>query len=155
MRILRSVMVFGFAICAISLMSVGASAQTVIGSVKTAWAIGGDHHIDIERIDDPKLPVSCYISHPITGGISGYFGVAKNHSLFSISCVAKPGENVNLSSIPNGESILSQRTSFFSKLMMVNRFVDVENKTVIYMVTAQNEMIDGSPFSSTSAVSFH
>jgi catabolite regulation protein CreA len=155
MLVLRSIMFSGFAIFAIFLMSVGASAQTVIGSMNTAWAIGGDHRIDIERIDDPKLPVSCYISHPITGGIKGFFGLAKNHSLFSISCVSKPGANVNLSSIPNGENILSQRTSFFSKLLTVNRFVDVENNTVVYMVTAQNEIIDGSPFSSTSAILFH
>lgn len=154
MSILRSMLVSCFALGCICFTPMKASAQTVVGSINTAWAFGGDHRIDIERIDDPKLPVKCYISHPITGGVKGFFGVAKNHSLFSMSCVAKPDVNVNLATIPNGESILSQRTSFFSKIMMVNRFVDVENKTVIYMVTAQNELIDGSPFSSTSAVSF-
>ena len=83
----------------------------------------------------------------------GSLGLAKNHSLFSLSCVQKKGVEIpDLSSIPNGEAVITERTSWFSKQLIMNRFVDAENHNVVYMVTAQNEIIDGSPFSSVSTV---
>lgn len=140
------------AISGLSVMS-SAHAEDVIGSVKVSWALVADHRIDIERVSDPRLPVICYMSHPITGGIMGSLGLAKNHSLFSLSCVQKKGVAIpDLSSIPNGEAVITERTSWFSKQLIMNRFVDAENHNVVYMVTAQNEIIDGSPFSSVSTV---
>lgn len=136
--------------------STAAHAQNVIGSVDTAWALGGNHRVDMEKVPDPALPVTCYISHPITGGFMGKMGLARNHSLFSISCLKNPNMTpVDLSKIPQSENLMSQRTSWFSNMLVLSRFVDKENDNVVYMVTAQGELIDGSPFSSVSAVSMH
>lgn len=151
MKLLKTIM----CVAALTFFTGSAFAQNVIGSVDTAWALGGDHRIDIERVHDPVLPVTCYISHPITGGIAGRLGLAKDHSLFSITCVKDDDTSHDLTKITNNEQIISKRYSWFSKQLILNRFVDLESKNVVYMVTAQNEFIDGSPFSSTSVVQFH
>lgn len=140
---------------ALSVFPISSKAEDLIGSVDTSWALGGDHKINMERVYDPDIPVVCYISHPITGGIMGRIGLAKNHSLFSISCMKTKQEPIIWSAEKIAPTnIMSQRTSWFSNQLILTRFADPENDNVIYMVTAQGELIDGSPFSSISVVNF-
>lgn len=140
---------------ALAVFPISSKAEDVIGSVDTAWALGGNHKINMERVYDPDYPVVCYISHPITGGFLGKIGLAKIHSLFSISCVKTKQEPIiwgaeKLDPI----NIMTQRTSWFNNQLILTRFVDPTNDNIIYMVTAQGPLIDGSPFSSISVVNF-
>ncbi|MFN3077648.1 MAG: CreA family protein [Alphaproteobacteria bacterium] len=66
----------------------GAVDAEEIGSVSTVWKmVGPNHKITVEVFDDPDLPnVSCWVSRPVTGGISGAVGLAEDPSNGSIIC---------------------------------------------------------------------
>ena len=70
-----------------AMVSISVQAEE-IGSVSTVWKlVGPNHKIIVEVFDDPDIPnVSCWVSRPKTGGISGAVGLAEDPSYGSIAC---------------------------------------------------------------------
>ena len=131
--------------------SIVASAEE-IGSVSTVFKmLGPNHKIVIEAFDDPDIPgVSCWLSRPKTGGISGGLGLAEDPSNGSIAC-RQIGEIELPDDLEEGEKVFNKRTSLVFKTLQVVRFYDRKRHTLIYLVYS-DKVIEGSPKNSISVV---
>lgn len=135
------------------LLSSGALAQdTVIGSVDTAFKlIGPDHKVVVRVFDDPLVKgVSCYVSSPQTGGVTGALGLAEDKSDASVAC-RQIGPISFKGPIPAQAEVFSQRSSILFKRNRVVRMVDSQRQTLVYLVYS-DKLIDGSPKNSVTAV---
>jgi len=123
-----------------------------IGSVSTVFKmLGANHKIVIEAFDDPEIDgVSCWLSRPKTGGISGSLGLAEDPSNGAIACRQIGPININ-GELENGEKVFNKRTSLVFKTMQVVRFHDKKRNTLIYLVYS-DKVIEGSPKNSISVV---
>lgn len=145
------------AVCAavLTIIALTAPAKSEeIGSVDTAFALFGNHRVVIEVFDDPKVPgVSCFLSRPVAGGISGGLGIAEEKSDASIACrQTGPIDPTALyGSAAEGENVFEVSTSPLFKTLNVARFFDEERNTIVYL-TYSTYLIDGSPKNSVSAV---
>lgn len=145
------------AACAAILIWLAAAAPAKseeIGSVDTAFNLFGNHRVVIEVFDDPKVPgVSCFLSRPVAGGISGAVGLAEEKSDASIACrQTGPIDATALyGSAVEGEDVFEVSTSPLFKTLNVARFFDEERNTIVYL-TYSTYLIDGSPKNSVSAV---
>lgn len=144
-------MIFKGAILGLSLLATSAWAEE-IGSVSTVFKmLGPNHKIVIEAFDDPDIEgVSCWLSRPKTGGISGGLGLAEDPSNGSIAC-RQVGAIELPDDLENGEKVFNKRTSLVFKTMQVVRFYDKKRHTLIYLVYS-DKVIDGSPKNAISVV---
>ena len=143
-----------------AMVSISAQAEE-IGSVSTVWKlVGPNHKIIVEVFDDPDIPnVSCWVSRPKTGGISGAVGLAEDPSYGSIACrqrgpivlseelkrrLAKETED-------GGVKVFKERTSPIFKTMQVTRMYDAQRNTLIYLEWS-DKLVEGSPKNSLSVV---
>jgi CreA protein len=129
-----------------------AFAQSTIGSVSTNFRLlGPNDKIVIERFDDPDVAnVACYASFAQTGGISGGLGLATNPSNFGLSCVASGPVSIP-ADLPQRQQVGAISASFLVKHFVLNRFVDLPNHTLVYVLIS-TKVISGSPANAVSAV---
>jgi CreA protein len=129
-----------------------ASAQTKIDSINTSFRwLGPDDKVVVTRYDDPKVAnVSCYLARAETGGIKGGIGLAEDPSRFSLACRAVGPVSIP-AGLPKSEVIAWTSASLFFKSFQVHRAVDPEKHVLVYTVVS-TKLINGSPFSSVSAV---
>jgi CreA protein len=127
-----------------------------IGSVDTAFKlVGPNHKIVIEAFDDPMINgVTCYLSRAKKGGITGGLGLAEDPSDASISCrqtgpIQLPDDVVT--GKQDGIQVFKKSTSILFKKIQVVRFYD-KKRTVLIYLTYSDELIDGSPKNSISAI---
>ena len=142
-----------FLIAACLIASSMTNAQ-VIGSVDTELKLlGKNSRIEITAFDDPKVKgVTCYVSRPIKGGLTGAVGLAEEASDSSIACRAVGKEKpVITASFKNGESVFSEDRNVFFKEMKVIRFYDASRNVIIY-ITNSTGLVNGSPKHSITAV---
>lgn len=140
-------------ICSSILIWVSAVVQAEeIGSVSTVFKmIGPNHKIVIEAFDDPEVEgVSCWLSRPKAGGISGGLGLAEDPSNGSIAC-RQIGPIVMKKTLKNGDEVFNKRTSLVFKSMQVVRFLDEKRNTLVYLVYS-DRLVEGSPKNSISVV---
>lgn len=123
-----------------------------IGSVSTVFKLlGANHKIVIEAFDDPKVEgVSCWLSRPKTGGISGTLGLAEDPSNGAIAC-RQIGPIKITEDLKDGEKVFNKRTSLVFKSMQVVRFLDEKRNTLVYLVYS-DKIVEGSPKNSISVV---
>lgn len=123
-----------------------------VGCKSTTWRIVNDDKVCIEAFKDPDIDgIVCHVSYAKTGGVSGAIGFAENPSRFANSC-RQIGPIISKNPIPiKDEKIFSKSMSFLFKDLHTTRFIDEENKTIIYLVTS-DKIIDGSPYNSISTV---
>ncbi|WP_298157839.1 CreA family protein [Ferrovum sp.] len=123
-----------------------------IGSVNTSWKmLGPDNKIVVESIDDPDIHgITCYLARAKTGGISGAVGIAENKTEASLSCL-KIGPITQSGPLPRQQDIAKIRASLFFKKLHLVRMIDPAHSVVIYL-TYSDELIEGSPKNSISAV---
>ncbi|KAF0116423.1 MAG: CreA protein [Rhodospirillaceae bacterium] len=138
----------------------GAGAEE-IGHVDMAWKlVGPNHRIVVEAFDDPDIAnVTCWVSRPVTGGVSGAIGLATNPSNGSIAC--RQRGPITLSSElqrklekevgEEGAEVFKAKTSPVFKSMQVTRFFDARRDTILYLIWS-DRLIDGSPKNSLSVV---
>lgn len=128
--------------------------QRDIGEVDTAWNLFGNHSIRVIAFEDPEIQgITCHLSRPITGGISGSLGFAENKSDASIAC-RQSGPIVvtgDVNRTQDGEEVFNERRSVFFKELHVQRFFDDAANTFVYL-TYSDKLIDGSPKNSLSTV---
>ena len=130
-----------------------ANAQT-IGSVDTDLKLfGKNSKIEITAFDDPKVKgVTCYISRPVKGGLTGAIGMASEASDSSIACRSVGKEKpVIITAFNNGESVFSEDRNIFFREMKVVRFYDPSRNVIIY-ITNSKGLVEGSPKHSITAV---
>ncbi len=126
-----------------------------IGSVTTAtkW-VGPNHKIKVSAFPDPKVDgVTCFLSRPITGGISGGLGIAEDKSDASIAC-RQTGPIKFKEAIENdedGEEVFNEDRSLLFKNLHVTRFFDEASNSLVYL-TYSKKLFDGSPKNAISAV---
>lgn len=122
-----------------------------IGHVNTEWKLLGSHQLVVEAYDDPKVQgVSCYVSKPQRGGLTGAIGVAEELSDVSIAC-RQVGPIKFTEVIPKQENVFSERRSLIFKKLHIVRMVDVARNTLVYL-TYTDKIINGSPENSVTAV---
>ncbi|MBF0130900.1 MAG: CreA family protein [Alphaproteobacteria bacterium] len=143
------------------LLSSGAARAEQIGEVSTVWKmIGPNHKIIIEVFDDPDIPnISCWVSRPTSGGVSGAVGLAEDPSGGSIAC--RQRGPVDLSPElrkrlekergSGGVQVFKARTSPIFKTMQVTRMFDASRNAVVYLIWS-DKLIEGSPQNSLSVV---
>ncbi|NCB57185.1 MAG: hypothetical protein EOM46_06690 [Gammaproteobacteria bacterium] len=143
-----------FTLCLLSLGSLLAHAQDAerIGEVSTEFKlVGPNHKIIIEAFEDPKISgVTCYLSRPKTGGLSGGLGLAEDRAYASISCTRVGPVKINQPFSP-GEIVFDVKTSLIFKEQRVVRFLDKTHNTLIYL-TYSTRVVDGSYKSAISVV---
>jgi CreA protein len=132
-----------------------------IGSVDTVWKLlGPNHKIVVEAFDDPDIAnLSCWVSRPRTGGISGAVGLAEDPSYGSIACRQRGpvaiGEALRRRLVDEtragGAQVFRAKTSPVFKTMQVTRLFDAPRNTVVYLIWS-DRLIEGSPKSSLSVV---
>ena len=129
-----------------------AFAEQTIGSVSTNFRLlGPNDKIVVERFDDPDIAnVACYASFAQTGGISGGLGLATNPSNFGLSCVSYGPVNIP-AGLPQRQQVGAISASFLVKHFVLNRFVDADNHTLVYVLIS-TKVISGSPANAISAV---
>ncbi|MGX2970369.1 CreA family protein [Ursidibacter sp. B-7004-1] len=127
-----------------------------LGSVSTKWnALGKNDRIEVVGFQDKDLNVTCYLSYAEKGGLKEVVGLEEDTSDGSIHCVqtgnisdddlnkaAKKGQK---------EQVFKRKTSLLFKSMQVVRFIDFENKAVVYL-NYSDRVIEGSPKNSISVV---
>ncbi len=102
-------------------------------------------------IDDPAVGgVACYFTVPEKGGVAGALGFAQEVSDISLACRQVAPISFK-EKFGQGETVFSERRSFFFKRMQIVRGCDIKRNTLVYMVYS-DKLIDGSPKNSTSAV---
>ncbi len=126
-----------------------------IGEVTTVWKMfGPDHKIKIQAFEDPEIEgVTCWISRPVTGGISGGLGFAEDKSDASIAC-RQTGPIVvtgDIDKSKDGEEVFNEDRSIWFKELHVQRFFDEAASAFIYL-TYSDKLIEGSPKNSLSTV---
>lgn len=130
-----------------------------IGYVNTAMTNLGltrSHRVVVERFSDPEVSgVSCYISQARTGGVSGMVGLAEDPGRFSLTCVGtgevRVGDGARRGE--RGEQVYESNTSLFFKETRVQRFIDEEQHTVVYLAWS-TRLVDGSPFNAVAVVPY-
>jgi CreA protein len=142
----------GLAVVATAALAAGQAAAEEIGCVSTVFKVfGPDHKICIEAFDDPKVEgVTCHLTRPRTGGLSGMVGLAEDPSDSSIAC-RQVGPIRILEDFDPGETVFSERRSVLFKKMSVRRFLDKKRNVLIYLVVS-DKLIEGSPKHSVSSV---
>ncbi len=143
-----------------AMVSISAQAEE-IGSVSTVWKlVGPNHKIIVEVFDDPDIPnVSCWVSRPKTGGISGAVGLAEDPSYGSIACRQRGpivlSEELKRRLVreteDGGVKVFQERTSPIFKTMQVTRMYDAQRNTLIY-IEWSDKLVEGSPKNSLSVV---
>jgi CreA protein len=143
-----------------AMVSISAQAEE-IGSVSTVWKlVGPNHKIIVEVFDDPDIPnVSCWVSRPKTGGISGAVGLAEDPSYGSIACRQRGpivlSEELKRRLVreteDGGVKVFKERTSQIFKTMQVTRMYDAQRNTLIYLKWS-DKLVEGSPKNSLSVV---
>ena len=143
-----------------AVVSTSAQAEE-IGSVSTVWKlVGPNHKIIVEVFDDPDIPnVSCWVSRPKTGGISGAVGLAEDPSYGSIACRQRGpivlSEELKRRLVreteDGGVKVFKERTSPIFKTMQVTRMYDAQRNTLIYLDWS-DKLVEGSPKNSLSVV---
>jgi CreA protein len=125
-----------------------------IGEVSTSWNLFGSHKVVVSAFEDPEIKgVTCHISRPVTGGITGTLGIAEEKSDASIAC-RQTGPISFTGTIergPDGEEVFNERRSPLFKALHVTRFFDEASNTLVYL-TWSDKLIDGSPKSAISTV---
>ncbi|MCW5698969.1 MAG: CreA family protein [Rhodospirillales bacterium] len=132
-----------------------------IGAVSTVWKfLGPNHKIVVEAFDDPDIPnISCWLSRPKTGGISGAVGLAEDPSYGSIACRQRgPIELTDdlrkkliEETEDGGEKVFKARTSAIFKTIQVTRMYDARRNTVLYLIWS-DKVIEGSAKNAISVV---
>ncbi len=144
-----------FALAALVGLIPAVALSETLGEVSTVFNwIGPNHKIVIEAFDDPRVKgVSCHLSRPKTGGISGAVGLAEDRSDASIACRQIGPIDVNMAELKkrDGERVFTERTSLLFKSMQVVRFTDVTRNTIVYLVYS-DKLIDGSPKNAITSV---
>jgi CreA protein len=143
------------------LIAVPAAADdtTRVGRVNTAITNLGltrSHQVVVERFSDPRIAnVACYVSQARTGGLAGMVGVAEDPSRFALSCTATGPitipEGARLGE--RGEQIWEASTSLFFKETRVHRFVDEEQKVLVYLAWS-TRLVEGSPYNAVAVVPY-
>lgn len=143
------------------MLSAGTTPAEEIGSVSTVWKLlGPNHKIVVEAFDDPDIPnVSCWVSRPQTGGLSGAVGLAEDPSYGSIACrqrgpivLGEPLRNQLVQETEDGGvKVFKARTSAIFKTIQVTRMFDTERNTVLYLIWS-DRVVEGSPKNSISVV---
>ncbi len=132
-----------------------------VGEVSTVWkAIGPNSKIVIDVFDDPDIKnVSCWVSRPTTGGISGAVGLAEDPSNGSIACrqtgpinlTAALKKKLKKQTKDGGLIVFKERTSAVFKSIQVSRMYDEKRGTVVYLIWS-DKVVEGSPKNSLSVV---
>ena len=143
-----------------AMVSISVQAEE-IGSVSTVWKlVGPNHKIIVEVFDDPDIPnVSCWVSRPKTGGISGAVGLAEDPSYGSIACRQRGpivlSEELKRRLVreteDGGVKVFKERTSPIFKTLQVTRMYDAQRNTLIYLEWS-DKLVEGSPKNSLSVV---
>lgn len=142
-------------VIALSLLATLTTAKAqILGSVTTEWnALGANHKIEVSVFDDPKVQGSaCFLSKPVTGGISGSLGIAEDKSDVSIACRAVGPLKIIAQFTPGEQVFTESRSPMFKKLRVV-RFWDAQRQVIVYLAYS-DKLIDGSPKNSISVVPF-
>lgn len=140
--------------CLLSLVCCVAAFADEVGEVTTSYKlIGPSHKIVVESFDDPKIKgVTCYLSRPVTGGISGGLGLAEDPSQGSVACRQTAAISVDRESLSEKPEVVSQhRTSLAFKSIQVVRMYHKAKDTLVYLVYS-DKLVDGSPDNSISVV---
>ena len=132
-----------------------------IGAVSTVWKmLGPNHKIVVEAFDDPDMPnVSCWVSRPKAGGISGAVGLAEDLSYASIACRQRGPvalgdglrERLVEETEDGGERVFKARLSPIFKTMQVTRMYDAKRNTLVYLIWS-DRVVEGSPKNAISVV---
>jgi CreA protein len=148
------------ALFAIALAGPASAEETrQIGYVNTALTNLGltrSHRVVVERFNDPEVAgVSCYISQARTGGVSGMVGLAEDPGRFSLTCVATGEVRVADAARrgDRGEQVYESNTSLFFKETRVHRFIDEEQRAVVYLAWS-TRLVDGSPYNAVAVVPY-
>lgn len=140
-------------------MATAAGAQVLnqrdIGEVDTVWRLmGANDSIKIVAFNDPEVEgITCWLSRPVTGGLSGGLGLAEDKSDASIAC-RQTGPIVvtgDLERDKDGEEVFNEKRNLWFKELHVSRFFDEAAQTLVYL-TWSDKLIDGSPKNSLSTV---
>ncbi|WP_430996604.1 CreA family protein, partial [Klebsiella pneumoniae] len=107
-----------------------------IGEVTTAkkW-VGPNHKIKIVAFNDPEIEgITCHLSRPVTGGVSGWAGIAEDKSDASIACRQTGPIRVtgDIDKSPQGEEVFNEDRSMRFKELHVTRFFDEAASTFVY-----------------------
>ncbi len=138
---------------ACSLLAALPAQAQVLGSVTTAWDLVSNHKIEVSVFDDPKIEGSaCFLSKPITGGLTGAVGLAEDKSDVSIAC-RQVGPLKLLAQFTPGEQVFTESRSPLFKKLRVVRFWDPKRQVIVYLAYS-DKLIDGSPKNSISVVPF-
>ena len=133
------------------LVSCGGGAEEV-GEFKNDW-LGNE--IKVEALHDPDVPgVVCHFTHFDRGvwdrlGKGNWF---EDPSNASIDC--QRSGSIDLARVTagkGGEEVFSQRQSLFFKNVAVRRILDLENRTLLYVVYSRR-LVEGSAKMSLSTV---
>jgi CreA protein len=145
----------GMAVTDMSGAAMADNAPREVGEVDTAVKLfGPNHQIRIVAFEDPEIEgVTCWISRPVAGGISGALGFAEEVSDVAIAC-RQTGAIVTTGDIErgiDGEEVFNENRSVWFKELRVTRFFDEAANTLVYL-TSSTKLIDGSPKNSVSSV---
>lgn len=151
----RSARLFGAGLVALAVATgVARAADTpdLIFRQSTKWRLlTPNDKLATYAIDDPAVGgVACYFTVPEKGGLSGTFGFAEEVSDISLAC-RQVGPIQFKEKTGQGDTVFSERRSFFFKRMQIVRGCDAHRNTLVYMVYS-DKLIEGSPKNSTSAV---
>lgn len=138
----------------LALAATTAAHSQVLGTVDTALQLlGPNHKIEVSVFDDPKVQGSaCFLSRPVTGGLSGAIGLAEDKSDVSIACRAVGPLRITTAFQPGELVFTESRSPLFKKLRVV-RFWDAQRQVIVYLAYS-DKLIDGSPKNSISVVPF-
>lgn len=133
-----------------------AASAREIGEVDTVYKlVGPNHKIKIEAFEDPNIQgVTCFVSRPVSGGISGAIGLAEDPSDVSIAC--RQTGAIEFSSAISGnpqkpDEVFNEKRSVLFKSLHISRFFDKASNSLVYL-TWSDKLFDGSPKNSISAV---
>lgn len=139
----------------------GGAVAEEIGSVNTEWKmIGPDNKIVVEAFDDPDIAnISCWLSRPKKGGLSGAVGLTEDLAFASIACrqrgpVTIPDDlrkEMIEENDDGGQRVFKKRLSPIFKTMQVSRMYDAERNTLIYLIWS-DKVLDGSYKNAISVV---
>ncbi|MBV9828155.1 MAG: CreA family protein [Alphaproteobacteria bacterium] len=129
-----------------------ASAEDLSCLSTTFRILGANDKVCVSVFDDPKVPgVACHISQARTGGIKGSLGLAEDPSRFSIACRQVGAISVDINTLPDEDSVYSEKTSVFFKHTNVFRVLDKKRNTLVY-IAISDKIVNGSPMNAISTV---
>lgn len=147
--------VMGAGLMALAFSQAAMADEREIGEVDTVWrALGPNDKIKIMAFEDPEIKgVTCWLSRPTKGGISGGLGLAEDKSNASIACRQTGPIEVTgtIERGKDGEEVFNESRSIWFKELHVTRFFDEAANTLVYL-TYSDKLIDGSPKNSLSTV---